>query len=121
MRVKRLGNVMFDFNSLFVVEDEAPANVTGTMRLAADGSHVAFAQRIVTPYITLESRENGWINDAQRLELLDMWGQLDATWELEYVDGSVETVRMAHEKQLNFTPLWEGCDDYTAVIPLARI
>lgn len=121
MRVKRLGNVMFEMNPLFVKEDDAPDDLIGMMRMAADGSHVVFAQKIITPYITLESRENGWLDDTQRLALLAMREQLGNTWELEYVDGSTETVRIAMEKQMSFTPLWEGCDHYTAVIPLAKI
>lgn len=121
MRVKKLGNVEFTTNPLFVAEDDQPADIMSTMRMAADGSHVVFAQKIVTPYITLESRENGWIDDAQRLELLGMREQLGSTWELEYTDGTTETVRIAVEKQMSFTPLWEGCDHYTAVIPLAKI
>ena len=121
MRVRRLGDVAFEMNPLFVAEDEQPSDLMSTMRMAADGSHVVFAQKIITPYITLESRENGWLDDTQRLALLAMREQVAGTWELEYVDGSTETVRIAVEKQMSFTPLWEGCDHYTAVIPLAKI
>ena len=120
MRVRKLGAVEFAMNSMFVAEDEAPDDVMATMRMAADGSHVVFAQRIVTPYITLESRENGWIDEAQKDQLLAMRSDLSATWTLEYVDGTTEEVRFAHEKKLSFTPLFEGSDHYTAVIPLAK-
>ncbi|WP_297525118.1 hypothetical protein [Sulfurovum sp.] len=119
-RAKQLGSVVFDMNSLFIREEMSPSNIMADTVMSAAGSHIVYEADILTPYITLDSKQYGWIREQQAEELKSMWGQIGLVFVLTYDDDSTETVRMAHEKQLALTPIYEGSDKYTAVIPLAK-
>ena len=118
-KAKSLGSVTFLYE-LWVAEFEAPDNVMSEMRMSAAGSHVVYEAAIETPYITLVSKENGWLNEQNVSDLKTSWADLGATLTLTYDDDTTETVRMAREKELVFTPLYEGACYYTAQIPLAK-
>ena len=119
-RAKQLGSVVFDMNTLFIQEEMDDDSVIGEAVMSAAGTHIVYEADILTPYITLDSQKYGWITEAQRLELVAMRKQLDTTFTLTYDDLSTETVRMAKEKNMIFTPLYEGSKKYTAIIPLAK-
>ena len=119
-RVKQLGTVVFSLNSLFIQEEESSNKVMGEVNMSASGSHIVYEAAITTPYITLDSKQYGWITEAQRLAIVAMWEALGTTYTLTYTDDTTETVRMAREKNLTFTPLYEGAKKYTATIPLAK-
>lgn len=120
-RAKQLGNVVFQKNSLFVKEEMEGSKVMAEMKMTSAGTHVVYEVPITTPYITLDSGMYGWIDDSQRQELIDMWNNIGSTYTLTYTDNTTDTVRMAREKRLVITPLYEGCDTFTAVIPLAKV
>lgn len=120
-RAKQLGNVLFSFNTLFIQEEMSDDTVMAESIMSAGGTHVVYEATINTPYITLDSKQYGWITEAQRAELVAMWKQLGQTFTLTYKDNTTETVRMAHEKKMVFTPLYEGSQKYTAIIPLAKV
>jgi hypothetical protein len=120
-RAKQLGSVVFEYNTLFIREEFENDSILSEVYMSAARSHIVFEAEIATPYITLESHNNGWITEAQRAALVTMWKQLDTTFTLTYNDNSTETVRFAREKKMQFTPLYEGAKKYTAVIPLAKI
>ncbi len=122
MQVKQLGTIVFDHNYIHINEDSAPATVMSETSMSMAGTHIVFEAEIFTPYITLDSQQDSWITDIQKAQLETMWGQLGSTWTLTYDDDSTETVRMAREKQISFTPLFEGgCEYFRVVIPLAKM
>ena len=122
LRAKSLGAVTFDYtNKLFIKEEFDNGSVLGEMNMSADGTHIVYEASISTPYITLESRQHSIISEAQRVALMTMWETLDTTYTLTYSDDSTDTVRMAKEKKIVFTELWEGACQYRAVIPLAKV
>ena len=121
LRAKQLGAVVFGLNTLFINEEMTPDSVMGEVVMSAGGTHIVYEAAVQTPYITLNSKEFGWILEAQRLELMTMFNTLGATYTLTYDDDTTATVRMTKEKKPVFTPLYEGSKKYTAVIPLAKV
>ena len=120
-RAKQLGSVVFSLNTLFIQEEFTDGSVMGESLMSAGGTHIVYEAAINTPYITLDSKKHGWITEAQRVELVAMWNQLDTNFTLTYNDSTTDTVRMAREKKIVFIPLYEGSKKYTAVIPLAKV
>lgn len=120
-RAKQLGTVVFGMNTLFIREEMDDASVMSEVVMSAAGTHIVYEAEILTPYITLDSKQYGWVTEAQRAELVSMRKQLDTTFTLTYDDDTTETVRFAKEKKMVLTPLYEGSDKYTAVIPLAKV
>ena len=121
LRANQLGGVIFIYNSLFIDEEMSDGSVLGEAVMSAAGSHIVYEAAVSTPYITLNSKEFGWITETQRLALVAMWNTLDTTYTLTYNDATTDTVRMAKEKKMVFTPLYEGSKKYTAIIPLAKV
>ena len=122
LRAKKLGTVIFNNpNTLFIQEQYTTSEVMGDMKMSAAGTHIVYESAINTPYITLDSKEFGLITEAQRDALMTMWNTLGAIYTLTYDDATTETVRMAKEKKIVFTPLWEGACEFRAVIPLAKV
>jgi len=120
-RAKQLGSVVFEYNTLFIQEEFVNDSILADTQMSAAGTHIVYGSTIVTPYITLDSKEYGWIDETQKDVLVAMWEDFSTTQTLTYDDNTTDTVRMAVEKQLEFTPLFEGSCKYTAVIPLAKI
>jgi len=120
-RAKQLGTVIFGFNTLFIQEEMDPSSIMGETVMSAKGTHIVYEAEIFTPYITLDSKQYGWITEAQRAALITMWEQIGATFTLIYDDASTDTVRMAKEDKMSFTPLSEGSKKYTVIIPLAKV
>lgn len=120
LRATSLGAVTFSINTLFIREQHETSEVMGEMQMSVAGSHIVYEASIATPYITLDSKQHGVIDETQRAALMTMWNTLDTTYTLTYDDASTETVRMAREKKIVFTPLFEGSCQFTCVIPLAK-
>ncbi len=120
-RAKKIGTETFAY-PLWVAEFEKPADVMSEMRMSASGKHIVYAKRIQTPYITLVSKEYGWLTEANVAALKAQFEVIDGTtYTLTYDDDTTETVRYAHEKGIEFTPLYEGACWYTATINLAVV
>lgn len=120
-RVKQLDTVIFEMNTMFIQEEMDDGTILSEAILSAGGNHIVYESQINTPYITLDSKENSWVTEAQRQTLMTMWKALGATYTLTYDDNTTETVRMAREKRMVFTPIIEGSDKYTVIIPLAKV
>lgn len=121
-RASSLGSVTFNNpNTLFIQEEFNNTEVLGSMNMSAAGTHIVYEAEIHTPYITLDSQEFGIVTEAQRATLMTMWETLETTYTLTYDDASTDTVRMAREKDIVFTPLWEGACEFKAIIPLAKV
>lgn len=122
MRVKQLGAVVFENNTIFVDESFNPKNVLSEMRMSGAGTHIVYESAINTPYVTLNSMEYSWVTKEQKTALELMWEALGVNYVIIYEDDSTADVRMAREKDLVFTPLSEGsCDFYKVLIPLAKV
>lgn len=121
LRAAQLGAVTFDVNTLFIREQYTSNSVQGEVGMSVAGSHIVYESEISTPYITLESQEYGIITEAQRSALMIMWDTIGVTYTLTYDNASTDTVRMAREKAIVFTPLFEGSCEFTATIPLAKV
>ena len=121
LRAKSLGAVTFDTNTLFIQEQYNSNSVMGEMIMSADGTHISYEASISTPYITLDSKQHGIITELQREALITMWNTLDTTYTLTYDDDTTDEVRMAREKKIIFTPLFEGSCEFRAIIPLAKV
>ena len=118
-RVTRLDTIQFHLqNPLFVLEEESPTDILSSMTLSASGDHIVYEKRIRTPYITLETRANGWLSETQVRDLIALSRNAGAEYEIEYDDNTTQKVRIANEKRLSFQPLFEGSCDYVGTITL---
>lgn len=106
---------------MWVKELKNPNTMMGDMEMSVAGTHIVYQAQIHTPYITLESRESGWLNETNMTELIALYNQLDTTFTLTYSDASTDTVRFAHEKGIIFKPTHEGSCYYYATINLAKV
>lgn len=120
-RAKQLDTIVFNLNTLFIQEEMMNDSVMGQMKMSGAGTHIVYEAEIFTPYITLDSEQHGWLTEAQVEALTALWMQLDTTFTLTYDDDTTDTVRFAKEKKMQFTPLYEGSCNYTAIIPLAKM
>lgn len=121
LRAKELNGIVFTNNALFIQEEFEDDSIVSEMFMSGAMTHIVYEAEILTPYITLTSKEYGWVDDTQRLALIAMWRTLDTTFTLTYDDDSTVSVRMAREKKLVFTPTHEGSCLYMVVIPLAKV
>ena len=121
MRVKQLGTVEFTMNSMFVVEDnETGSHQQGEGYLSAAGHRITYVTEILTPYITLTSMKNSWIDQSQVDTLMSMWDSY-GDFTLTYADDSTVDVNFAYDKKMVFTPTHEGSNKFLATIPLVRL
>ena len=121
LRAKQLDTVVFGLNTLFIQEEMDDDSVLSEMNMSVAGTHIVYEAEIFTPYITLDSKQYGFLTEDQMVTLIGLRKQLDTTFTLTYDDDSTETVRFAKEKRMTFTPLFEGSCEYVAIIPLAKV
>ena len=115
-----LGGVTFDY-PLFVKEYDSPTyDKMATMRMSAARTHIVYVADVVTPYITLESRDDGWMSQPVVDALKALISNIGAEYQLVYDDGTSDTVRVAHEARIQFTPLFDCSLEYTSTITLAK-
>ncbi len=119
-RAVSIGGVTFDFKLHYLELDE-PNDIQSEASISESGVHIVWQNKIQTPYITLSSKDYGWVYQSTKDAILALYEALDTTYTLSFDDGSSETVRFAHERGINFTPHFEGCDTYTAQINLAKV
>ena len=118
-RAVKLDAVVFDY-PLYVKEYEEPDDFRADMKMSAAGTHVAYVSRIHTPYITLVSKESGWLDMATVNDLRVIFDAVDVVHTLTYEDGATEQVRVAHEKKPLFKELFECSNEFLVVLPLAK-
>lgn len=121
LRASQLGSVTFDFNTLFIQEEYVPNAVMGDSIKSAAGTDIVYSALDNTPTITLDSKDNGIIEEADRVALIAMWKTINTTYTLTYDNSTTETVRFRHEAPPQFSELWEGACRFLAVIPLAKV
>ena len=120
IRAKSLGGVTFDY-PLHIFELDNPENILTEQMISATGEHIVWNKEILTPYITLNSKEEGWVHQLNKDSLFCMYSLLETTFTLTYTDDTTETVRIAHEKDFNFDPLYEGSEWYSVTLSLAKV
>lgn len=106
---------------MFIDEEKTSNDIQGTSTMSVAGTHISYESPINTPYITLNSEEFSWITEVQRVAIIAMRNTPNATFTITYTDNTTDVVRFAKEKNIVFTPLYEGSLKYRAVIPLAKI
>jgi len=120
-RVKQLGNVIFQMNSMFVTEEFSPNDVYGEHIPSAAGNDIVFIQPNYTPPITLESKSYGYLTDAQRQEIVNMWHNYGAIYQVTYTDDTTDDVQFRYDQKPTFAAISEGGCYFTATIPLLKI
>ena len=119
--IKQIGTVVLD-SPLHINEFNTTNDIMGEVVMSANGTHISYSAQIYTPYRTAESRgEGGWLSEQNKTDLEALWVNLGTTFDIVYEDDSTETVRMAHEKQIDFTEIAVGACIYTAFIPMAKV
>jgi len=116
----KLGSIVFD-EPLYVREYDNPDETLAEMGMSAEGTHIFFASDIKTPYITLESRGNGWQNQNTVEAIKTAIKNYDLEYILEFQDGSTEKTRIAIEKKPSFSPLFDCSIIYNIELTLAKI
>lgn len=119
-KVKKIGTIVLEYN-LHIQELDAPDNILTEMNMSEGGTHIIWTKAILTPYITLYSGEHGWISQTNKDAIMALYNVLESTITITYTDNTTESVRFAHEKGISFNPTYEGSDDYTATINLAKV
>jgi hypothetical protein len=119
-RAVSIGSTVFDYK-LYIIENDEPNNINTEVSTTEAQMHVIWQAEMLTPYITLTSKEHGWIKQATKDALISQYSLLETTFILSYDDGTTDNVRFAQEKGISFVPLSEGCDIYTTQINLAKV
>ncbi len=119
-RAVSLGGVVFDYK-LYVLQLDAPEDILSEVAITEAGVHAVWQNKVLTPYITLSSKQHGWLSQSVKDSIIALYEQLDTTFTLEYDDGSTDEVRFAHENGISFTPLNEGCNVFLGQINLAKV
>lgn len=119
-RAVSIGATSFTYK-LYVSELDAPNNIQSEVSLSESGVHIIWQSEVLTPYITLVSKEHGWLTQTDKDAILVMYNLFESTFTLTYDDASTDAVRFAHERGIVFTPIIEGSDKYTVQINLAKV
>jgi hypothetical protein len=119
-KAKQLGSVVF-LHPLWVQEFEQPGGIMSEVFVSSAGTDIVYEAEHHTPARTLTSKQYGWLSAQNVEDIKALWAAVGTgTMTITYDDDTTETVRLAREKQLSFSPLWEGKQTYTATIPLAK-
>lgn len=119
-KVKQINTIVL-LHQLWIKEEEEPNTVISEVALSGAGTHVVFQAVMNTPYITLISKEYGWLSEDNMNDLKILYNQLGATFDITYSDDTTDTVRVAHEKGIVFTPIYEGACYFSVTINLAKV
>ncbi len=120
-RVVSIGNVTFPYK-MYVLELDTPKAMRSEVNVSESGLDIVWQAPILTPAITIVSKQQGWITQDVKDDLIAQHALFETTFVLTYDDASTDTVRYAHEKELmKFTPLFEGSDRYTAEMAFAVV
>ena len=108
---------------LYVREYESPHHLISKKEVSGAGSDLVYVREIVTPEITLESKESGWVSQSDVDMIRALFYNYTNSFLIKYVDGTTEEVRAGTEREseLAFIPLFECSLDYRVVIPLSKI
>ena len=108
---------------LYVREYESPHNLISRKEISGAGTDLVYVRNINTPEITLESKESGWMTQAEVDLFRSLFVNFTQSFLIKYADGTVEEVRagIEREAELALNPLFECSLDYKVVLPLSKI
>ena len=119
-RVRRLENIIFDMNALYVQQEFKPNTFMATTIKSADGTNIEYYAADRSPELTLDSQSYSLLTDDQRSAVIALYNN-PAQYEVEYTDTSRDNVRFRLDKPPEFKELSEGSCLYLAKIYLTRI
>ena len=124
MRVVNLGGIEFD-NPLFIKEEFSLKDVKGKAFNTLNGGVIVYesVKRGNANYITLISKESGWIKKETLDNVLTLLDDLNVEVDLTMDNGSVVKVRPALEKDevIKVEELFENSKWYRVEIALCRV
>ncbi len=118
-RVRRLDTVIFTMNAMYVEQEFQPNTYLAETIKAADGTNIEYYAIDHNPELTLDSMNYSLLSDSDRAAIIALYNT-PAEYELQYVDGTTETVTFRLDKPPEFTELSEGSCLYRGVIYLTR-
>ncbi|RLC81299.1 MAG: hypothetical protein DRI61_04155 [Chloroflexi bacterium] len=125
-RVVRIGHVNLS-NPLWVEESLKATKNTASAKRTVAGAMVIYemSNRYSALYITLDSRNYGWLKTDDVNALIGLAdSSLGQQVEIEYRDGSTEMARFAYEQAngaVQATPLFDGANWYKVKIYMAKV
>ena len=119
-RVISIGSTTLN-RSLYVEELDKPNNIQSEVNMSESGIHLVWQMEIQTPYITLVSKQSGWLDQETKDALMAQYALLETSFVLTYSDLSTDNVRFAHERGISFDAVIEGSEPYSVKINLAKV
>jgi len=124
MRAVNLGGIEFD-NPLFIKEEFNLKDVKGKAFDTLNGGIIVYesVKRTNANYVTLISKESGWIKKETLNDILTLLDDLDVEANLTMEDGSIIKVRPALEKGevIKIEELFENSEWCKVTISLCKI
>ncbi|MEO1953536.1 MAG: hypothetical protein ABGW74_02410 [Campylobacterales bacterium] len=124
VRIKNIGGIELE-SSLFLVESFSVKNVQAVSFKTLDGGAVIYEsiKRDSANNITLDSRENGWIDENTISKLVSMANDLGVEVMLTTTDGATikARFRLEEDEVIKAEQIYEGSKWYKVVIKMARV
>ncbi len=119
-RVRRLENIIFDMNALYVQQEFVPNTFMADVVKSAAGTNIEYYAIDNNPEITLDSQNYSLLSDDDRAAIISLYN-VPSEYTIEYTDASTQSVRFRLDKPPEFTELSEGSCLYRTKIYLTRI
>jgi len=124
MRAIKIGDIELE-NGLWIKEEFYPRHVQAKSFTTIGGGGVVFesVKRNSLNYITLDSKESGWIRKETLQKILFLSDDVGVEVDLIFDDGGSVRVRFAHEKGevIRAEAIYEGSKWYRVEISLCRV
>jgi len=124
MRAVSLGGIDFDY-PLFIKEEFNLKDVKGKAFNTLNGGIIVYEapKRNNADYITLQSKESGWMSKNTLSNIVTLLDDLDVEADLELEDGSTIKVRPALEKGevIKVDGIYENSGWFRVEIALCRV
>jgi hypothetical protein len=117
-KVKRIDTLSLSF-PLWVKEYEETNKIIGRKMLMADGSTTIFTTEAINPQITLISKRNEFVSEAEKDALESLYFE-QREFEIEYMDGYLENVIFDYSIPPKYEPLWLGARYYYPTLTFLR-
>ena len=124
VRIKNIGGIELE-SSLFLVESFSVKNVQAVSFKTLDGGAVIYEsiKRDSANNITLDSRENGWVDENTISKLVSMANDLGVEVTLTTTDDTTikARFRLEEDEVIKTEQIYEGSKWYKVVIKMARV
>jgi len=119
-RVRKLGDVVFDKNAMYVEQDTAPNGYIGRVYKSAAGTNIEYVAKDNNPDLTLVNNGSSVIDEQAVDTITAMWLNLEDTT-ITYTDGTTQAVRFRMDQPPTFTELSPAACLYLPVIYLTKL